>query len=110
MLLPEALSLLLRDQPLIGQPVHCTPPGTHVAERAPRRRQVLLPLEYLIPEPPERALAVERPFQPLPDPLVRDCLSEIGHVAVPPPRGQRLDAHQVRIELLQVNGVVPVDP
>jgi hypothetical protein len=59
-------------------------------------------------EAAEGALALDGPQEPAPRAFIGNGLGELGHVLVPAPGRQRVDADQV--QLVEVDRRLPVDP
>src|SRR5262249_8471524 len=82
-------------------------PCADVAEFVPRWQEVRILVVKLVPEPAEGAFALYGPCQPAPGAFVGDGFGEVGHVLVPDPGWQRIDADQ--IQFVEVDWCLAVD-
>src|SRR5262249_51562156 len=103
----EAAGSVVVDQQVIGEPLNSTALGADVAEGVPRRHQFWILLVELVLEMAEGSFALDGQCQPAPGAFISDCVGEVGHVLVPDPGRQRVDADQ--IQLVGVDRCLPVD-
>jgi hypothetical protein len=103
----EAAGAVIIDQRIVGEPSDGATLGAGIAERVPRRQQVRILSVQLIFEAAESALALDGPREPASGPFIGDGFGEVGHVLVPDPSGQRVDADQ--IQLIEVDRRLAVD-
>jgi hypothetical protein len=61
----------------------------------------------LVPEAAKGAFALDGPCQPAPGAFIGDGFGEVGHVLIPDPGWQRIDADQV--QLVEVDRCLAVD-
>ena len=84
-------------------------PCADIAERVPRWQQVRILLVEFVLETAEGAFALDGLCQPAPGTFIGgDGFGEVGHVLVPDPRWQRIDADQVQV--VEVHEVWPSMP
>jgi len=80
--------------------------GAYIAERVPRWQQVWILLVELVLEAAEGAFALDGPCQPAPGAFIGKSFGKVGHVLVPDPGCQWIDADQVRV--IEIDGCLAV--
>src|SRR5450755_5046704 len=103
----EAAGSIVIDKRSAGQPLDGPSLGAHIAERVPRWQQVRILLVQFVLEAAEGAFALEGPCQPAPSTFIGKSSGEVGHVLVPDPGWQWIDADQVQV--VEIDGCLAVD-
>jgi hypothetical protein len=103
----EAVGGVVIDDRIVGQPLDGLALGADIAERIPRCEQVRIRIVELVPESAKGAFALDGPRQPAPGAFIGDGFGEVGHVLVPDPGWQWIDADQV--QFVEVDRCLPVD-
>lgn len=103
----ELLCGTVVDESLVGQPLDGPTLGSDIAQRVPRRGQIRMAFVELVLESPERSSSLQRLSQLLTGYGVGDAIGKVSHVLKPHRRRQRVDEDE--IELVDLDGVLPID-
>jgi hypothetical protein len=103
----ELLCGAVVDESPVEQPLDRPTLGSDIAQRVPRRDQIRMVFVELVLESPERSSSLQRLSQLSTGHAVADAIGKVSHVLKPHRRRRRVDEDE--IELVDLDGVLPVD-